>query len=145
MSAKKEIYNLLTGNADLTAMLAKSVIDPLQPAIYDAWPGDNAVMPYMIYSMQNNEGQHWAQVAADLQLDIFSNSGDTTEAEAIKDKALEVLAWQKITNSTEGIITIYPGGNDSEIQEPEPGVCHWNIDFLVKYWRQSLIAAVTNK
>jgi hypothetical protein len=147
MSAKKEVYSLLTANAELVAMLAKSNIPGSEalPAIYDVWPGENAPMPYIICSWSFPEGRHWAQVAGNLDLDIYTNSGDTTEAETIKNKALEVLAWQRIRNATEGQINIYFGGFDEEIPEPEPQVTHWQINFLVKFWRQNLIAAITQQ
>lgn len=147
MSAKSEIYNLLIANADLTARLAKSNIPGAEdlPAVYDRWPGENAPMPYVICSWSFPEGRHWAQVAGSLDLDIYTNNGDTTEAEAIKDICLKALAWQQIRTVTEGIITVYWGGIDEELPEPEPEICHWNINFLVKFWRQGLIAAITNK
>jgi hypothetical protein len=147
VSAKSEVYSLLAGNAELNALLARSSIEGAeqQPAIYDAWPGENAAMPYIICSWQFPEGNHWAQVKASLDLDIYTSGGDTTEAEAIKDLCLKILAWEQINTPGEGQINIYFGGNDGELQEPDPQVTHWNINFLVKYWRQSLIAAVTNK
>lgn len=147
MSAKKEIYNLLAADNTLNGMLARSVIRGAEdlPAVYDTWPGDNAKMPYIICSWRFPEGAHWAQVAANLDLDIYTNSGDTTEAETIKNQCLKVLVWQRIQNDTEGHISVYFGGNDEELPEPEPEITHWNVNFLVKFWRQGLIAAVTNK
>lgn len=147
MSAKQEVFNLLVANAELNAMLARSDIKGAEelPAIYDLWPGENATMPYIICSWRFPEGAHWAQVNGSLDLDIYTGNGDTTEAEAIKNKALEVLAWQRIRTATEGQINIYFGGNDEEVPEPEPEVCHWNVNFLVKFWRQGLIAAITQQ
>jgi hypothetical protein len=148
MSAKTEIYNILVNNADLNSRLARSNIKGLEalPAIYDSWPDENAKMPYMVLSWRFPQGaNHWAQVAALVDIDIFTNEQDTQEAEAIKDICLEALAWQRIRTETEGIISIYWGGTDGELQEPEPQIVHWNVNFLVKFWRQKMIAAITNK
>jgi len=145
MSAKKEVYNLLAANEEIVSKLAKSNIVGAEnlPAIYDRWPGENAPMPYILLSWSFPEGAHWAQVAANLDIDIYTNNGDTLEAENIKDLCLKCLAWQRISTDSEGQINIYFGGIDEEVPEPEPNVVHWNINFLVKYWRQGLIAAVT--
>lgn len=145
MSIKGVIYDLLANNQELKARLANSFIAGAEgsPAIYDRWPANDAEMPYIVHSWRFPPGDTWGQVSAQLQLDIFTSNGDTLEAEEIKEICVRALAWEKMITPNEGHISIYLGGFDEELPEPEPEIVHWQVDFLVKYWRQQLIAAVT--
>jgi hypothetical protein len=149
VSAINEVYSLLSSSQELISKLAKSSLTGPSgeqlPAIYDSWPGDNATMPYILLSWQLPEGIHWGQVRASLDIDVFDNTADSTKAEAIKDICLQLLHYEVIKTEEDGDIRVYFGGNDAQILEPELEVVHWNINFMVKYWRQKLIAAVTNK
>lgn len=144
MSVQQEIYNILAADPFLIEELAKSILPgaELKPAIYETWPANNAPMPYVICSYTFPPGQlHWAQVAGSLNIDVFAE--DSTQAENIKNRVMELLHFKQINTEAEGYIKIYLGGNDGEILEPEPEVCHWNTTYDVKFWRRHLIKAVT--
>lgn len=147
MSVINVIYGLLSKDDDLTSMLSKSVISGAEdkPAIYDTYPGQEAAMPYVLcdwyFPPSNN---HWAQVNATLNVNVYVDNADTVTAEKIKERIAIILSWRMVRTETEGNIRIYPGNSDGIIPDEEPHVIHWNIDFEVKFWRQRLIQAVNS-
>lgn len=138
MSIQTAIYSRLAGSEQLRGLLAASTINPAQPAIYEQWAPPDTPMPYINLTYATNEGSHWGKRDTTLIIDIFTDK-DSTNAEAIKNKLLTILDRQKIDLEHEHQARVH-SNRDQQIQEPEPYVTHWEIEFSVYYWRKAWLA-----
>jgi hypothetical protein len=142
-SIQTAIYDHLMNYQPLTDLLGKSTINPLLPAIYDDWAPENTPMPYVNLTYSYNVSFHFAKIEATLNVDIFTEK-DTVLAEEIRNNCLLILDRANLILENDSLVRIHYRA-DGQIFEPIQNITHWNLEFLVVYWRKEYIKDMPNK
>jgi hypothetical protein len=142
-SVQKTIYNHMINYLPLTVHLANSTIDDTKPAIYEEWAPSDTPMPYINVRYDYAEGFHWAKRDVTLYLDIFTGK-DTILLENIKNECLNCLDRVKIFSDNDVMVRSY-SVRDSSVNEPDPNVEHWSMEFVCYYWRKEFIGQLNNE
>lgn len=138
MSVITTIHDALQEDDLLKGLLNNSSIDPSKKAIYDEWADNRTEFPYLVMSFSFGVGEHWGKNETTLNLDIFTYS-NTVEAEQIKDACVFALERQTFVDQTDGAYIRCYYNRDGYIVEPDEQVSHWNVEFALHHWRNSLI------
>lgn len=139
MSRVIEVVNgVLIDDPILKGMLAGADFDETVPAVYSDWAERDVKFPYVVNIYRFPIGNHWAKKSGILNSDIFTKGNSSIEAENIKGKIIELLDRKIFVSDESGPIRVYLN-IDSIIPEDTPGVCHWNIEFNVVFWRKKFI------
>ncbi|MGN7485353.1 hypothetical protein ACTHPB_27925 [Priestia megaterium] len=144
MSVITTLFNTLSGDLDLRALLAAHSLAPDFPAIYDRWATEDIPMPYIVLSYGFEAGDVTSKMDSSVVMDIFTAGNSTIMAENIRDRLREMLDHNIIFSEGEGPIRTHYL-RDGNIQEPEDDVVHWMIEFRVIYWDASLINAINQR
>jgi hypothetical protein len=135
MSAKTTIYDTLAHDTTLNGMLARHKYSASKPAIYEAWAGEDAIMPYLNLTYIESESEdHLSKRSCSVNIDVWTEGG-TIEAEAIRNQVISLLKGNIIDDSDDRYIRLYLDG-DFLTDEDEPNVTHWQIEFTAIFWRE---------
>lgn len=138
MSVITTIYDVLETNLKLRGLLAQSSIDPSKKAIYDEWADNRTTFPYIVMSFSFAVGESWGKNETIMNLDIFTESNSVL-AEEIRDACVFALEMKAFTDPTDGAYIRCYYNRDGFIVEPDENVTHWNLEFALHHWRNSLI------
>lgn len=138
MSVITTIYDVLEADLELRKRLNNSSIDPTKKAIYDEWADNRTEFPYLVMSFSFGVGDHWGKNETILNLDIFTESNSVL-AEEIRDACVFALERQTFIDQTDGAFIRCYYNRDGFIVEPDEQVSHWNVEFALHHWRNSLI------
>lgn len=136
MSIITAIHDKLSSYEPLTSLLAK--IDD-QPAIYDRWAVPNAPMPRINFRLSSAAGNHWARRDSTLYVDIWAPGPSSTTAENIRNQVIAALDRQRLQGTGFDAARLALE-SDGIVEEDNPSIVHWNIQFSLRYWRTSFIA-----
>ena len=138
MSVISAVYNHLEQDPKLRTLLADSSIDPSKKEVYDEWADNYTTFPYMVLSFSFGVGESWGKNETILNIDIFTES-HTVLAEEIKDACIFAIENQTIIDPIDGAYIRIYYNRDGFIVEPEENISHWNVEFALHHWRNSLI------
>lgn len=138
MSVITTIYDALETYPRIRELLNNSSIDPSKKAIYDEWADNRTSFPYVVMSFSFGVGEHWGKNETILNLDIFTDTNNIL-AEEIKDACVFALDQQTFIDSTDGAYVRCYYNRDGYIVEPDEQISHWNVEFALHHWRNSLI------
>lgn len=146
MSYRTAIYQRLAQDPELNGMLARSTVPGSEsaPAIYETWAASGTAMPYINLTYQESSGATFFKRSATLSVDIFIDSGDTTQIEAIKTRVEQLLDISHQDNARKLESEIHYPINvyfDTHLEqfEDQDNIHHWTEQFNVQYWNKSLI------
>lgn len=144
MSVISTLFNILSSDSDLRALLATHSLAPDYPAIYDRWALEDVPTPYMVLSYGFAAGDTPTKSDSSVIMDIFTAGSSTIMAETIRDRLRAMLDYNVFFSEGEGHIRTHYL-RDGNVPEPEDDVVHWMIEFQVIYWDAGLINAINQR
>lgn len=144
MSVISTFFDVLSEDQSLRSLLANHTLSPDYPAIYDRWVTEDAPTPYMILSWGFDAGETATKFDSSIIIDIFTAGNSTIQAEAIRDRLIELLERNSFFSEGEGTVRTHYL-RDGNVPEPEDNVVHWMIEFRVIYWDASIINAINKR
>ena len=138
MSIINTIYDVLASDERINTLLARSDINPAQPAIYEEWAINTTAFPYMVLSFSTITGDHWAKNETVINCDIFSYS-NSIAAEDIKEAVIFALDRRTFTDESDGRFIRCYYNRDGFIVEPMENITHVNLEIAAQHWRNDFI------
>lgn len=135
MSIKTTIYQALATDVTLGNVLARHKAAPSKPAVYEGWAAEDTRKPYICLTYSEVESDHWAKRDSAVLVDIFSENS-STEAEWIRNRIIKILDRQVLHDTDDRYVRCYLDA-DQIIDDENPDICHWNVEFSALYWRES--------
>lgn len=132
------IYNVLVGDDRINNLLARSDINPAQPAIYEEWAIDTTAFPYMVLSFSTLTSDHWAKNETIINCDIFTYS-NSIAAEDIKEAVIFALDRRTFIAPADGRYIRCYYNRDGFIVEPMENITHVNLEIATHHWRNDFI------
>lgn len=141
MSVLNTVYNALEADEYLNTMLAANKLRGSAPAIYETWAAENTELPYVCLSYVFTTSDHWAKRSIAVSIDVFTAS-DSLQAENIKDRIIEILDRSVLQDNEDREVRCYLD-NDNILEEDDPQICHWHLEFEAIVWRNGFIEYLT--
>lgn len=131
------VFNALSANANLTALLAPRIGSPLSPAIYDTViqptdSGDNSIFPYVIIG--DDDLNDWSTDTASgaeaiLTLHSWSRAQNQRESKRILGEIYNSLNRAELTLQDHEFIGIEFEGQQPVVLDPDQETYHGVISF----------------
>lgn len=134
---RKELYDLLTGDAKLKTLLSNPV------RLYHVWAEKNAKLPYLVYRIASEGTDVLALGRGVLYLDAWDHSRSTDRLASVRGRLIELLE-ERTFCLTEGRFDLY-SGTDGFTPEPDDEIKHWSSVWSLRYTRLGEVNRVAGR
>ncbi len=137
MNVKEKVLDVLNSDATLVSLLTSAPWGG--PAIYETWAPEHD-RPYITVKAFYGEGIASAYLRTGFfEIDCWDNGNSYVKLEQMKDRVIQLLDRQLFSTDESGPSFRLFLGMDAEVQDPDPDILRWRVEFNIRFWRQSFI------
>ena len=135
LSLLTSMYNLLTADATLKAAMGGTV------RLYPVQAGPDSTFPFIVHSIDISPSEPFPMRTGTYQVDIFSNTDNVSEALSVRQRLITLLDELTFTATEVQSCRVWLQ-TEGFIPDIEFGIWHYSLQFNLRWYRRSEVAAI---